>query len=65
MSADDKLQTFVVRVTQSCDYEITVVATSATEAEAEALRGVEQHGIDVVGVLTDSSVTAWDVEAEE
>ncbi|MBV5345458.1 MAG: hypothetical protein JZU63_07980 [Rhodoferax sp.] len=55
MSADDKLQTFVVRVTQSCDYEITVVATSATEAEAEALRGVEQHGIAAMGFLTDSS----------
>lgn len=65
MSADDKLQTFVVRVTQSCDYEITVSAKSATEAEAEALRRVEQHGIDAVGILTDSSVTAWDVEVEE
>ena len=65
MSADDKLQTFVVRVTQSCDYEITVSATNDIEAEAEALRRVEQHGMDAVGVLTDSSVTAWDVEVEE
>jgi hypothetical protein len=65
MSAADIRQVYIVRVTQSCDYEITVSAKSATEAEAEALRRVEQHGMDAVGVLTDSSVTAWDVEVEE
>lgn len=65
MSAADKMQTYVVRVTQSCEYEITVEVASVAEAEAEALRRVEQHGIDAVGILTDSNVTAWDVEVEE
>jgi hypothetical protein len=62
MSADDKLQTFVVCVTQYRDYEITVNAKSADDAEVEALQRVKQHGVDAVGILTASSIEAWDIE---